>query len=126
MPRPWSYGQDGCLLQGELLEPPCFDSLEADDEGTEEQEDKTGPCPSLQQSILDKKREMSRSGKNRLVLNIKRQMQSNNHLLIRCIIRLNSRIFLSLSSWETCCCLHGGLWDLSYDRELSGGRGETH
>lgn len=41
MPRPWSYGQDGCLLQGELLEPPCFDSLEADDEGTEEREDGT-------------------------------------------------------------------------------------
>lgn len=41
MPHPWSYGQDVCLLQGELLEPLCFDSLEADHEGTEEQEDGT-------------------------------------------------------------------------------------
>lgn len=39
MPDPWSYGRDVCLLQGELLEPPCFDSLEADREETEEQED---------------------------------------------------------------------------------------
>lgn len=41
MPDPWSYGQDVCLLQGESLEPPCFDSLEADHERTEEQEDGT-------------------------------------------------------------------------------------
>lgn len=41
MPDPWSYGQDVCLLQGELLGPPCFDSLEADHKGTEEQEDGT-------------------------------------------------------------------------------------
>lgn len=41
MPRPWSYGRDVCLLQGELLEPPCFDSLEDDHEETEEQEDVT-------------------------------------------------------------------------------------
>lgn len=43
-------------------------------------------CHSLQQSVLDKKQEISRSVKNRLVLNIKRQMQSNNHSLTRCTV----------------------------------------
>lgn len=51
-------------------------------------------------------------------------MQSNNHLLTRCTICLNSRILLSTSSWETRGILLSILRtvDLSCDRELSEGR----